>query len=58
MTDIVIKLRKTAEDIAAVQGYSGYVRTQIEAAAEIERLREEVRKIMESSRSKNKQRGK
>lgn len=58
MTDIVIRLKKTAEDLAKVEGYGGYTRMMIEAAAEISNLRATVRKEVYVHRLKNKQKGK
>ena len=56
--DIVIRVGKIAEDLAQAGGYTWYVRTLIEACAEISRLRATVRKQQEVARMKGKQRGK
>ena len=58
MTDIVIRLKKTAEDLATTEGYGGYVRMLIEAAAEISQLRAIVRQRIVVNRMKNKQKEK
>ena len=56
--DITTRIMKIAEDLAQASGYTGYVRTLIEAAAEISSLRATVRKQQEVARAKGKQRGK
>lgn len=56
--DILIRLRKTAEDLAQLEQYSGYVRMLIEAGAEIARLRDQARKQTEVTRALRKQGGK
>ena len=58
MTDIAIRLLKMAEDLSSAQGYSGYVRTLTEAAAELTRLRKAVRVMKDTQHLKNLQKGK
>lgn len=58
MTDIVVRLRKIAEDLSAAEGYSGYVRTMIEACAEIEQLRRATKSLMGTLRVNKKSKGK
>ena len=55
--DILIRLRKTAEELASVEQYSGYVRMLIEAGAEISRLRRQAREQSEMARLRSKKKG-
>ena len=55
--DMLIRLRKTAEELASVEQYSGYVRMLIEAGAEISRLRTVTKTQSEMARLRSRKKG-
>ena len=57
MKSIVSRLMLTAEDLAKTNGYAGYVRMLVEAAAEIEHLRDTIKRMRDTTRTMNKQKG-